>query len=152
MTDRYRFNFYVNTEHRMLIARVIGDMPSNDYASRMAEAYAKVDEPWTYSRLIDFRRFDGHITQGDVEEMARQWADLTEGQDFRADVAIVSFDPNYKIRAPIRSPYNFHETLCYFMDYHEAIGWLLAEDQEQYLERARAVPRKLHDDGRIRIV
>ena len=152
MTAGHRFNFYVNTEYRMLITRVIGDMSSNDYAARMTEAYASVDEPWTYSRLIDFRRFDGQVTQSDIEEMARRWADLTEGQDFRANVAIVSFDPNDKVRSPIQSPYNVHETLCYFMDYHEAIGWLLAADQARYLENACAIPAKLPGDGRIRIM
>lgn len=152
MTQAYRFNFYVNAEHRMLVARVIGDMPSSDYVEQMSEAYAKVEAPWTYSRLIDFRRFDGHIVKGDIEEMARRWADVTEGQDFHAYVAIVSFDPSYKVRSPIRSPYNFHETLCHFMDYHEAIGWLLAADKDAYLDKVRALPGKLHDDGRIRIV
>ncbi len=38
-----------------------------------------------------------------------------------------------KLRLPEVSRQFPHETICYFSDYHEAVGWILANDRPDFL-------------------
>lgn len=124
----YRLNFFVDKDRKVLIFRVIGAMPSAEFVQRLFDAYATIDRPWDWSRVMDFRRFEGLIDFSDVEETARRWKDMTTGETYHAKVAVVSTDPLDKARVPTASPLFPNETVCHFSDYHEAMAWILAPD------------------------
>ncbi|ESQ90366.1 hypothetical protein ABAC460_09430 [Asticcacaulis sp. AC460] len=124
----YRLNVFVDEDRKVLIFRVIGAMPSAEFVQRLHAAYATIDRPWTWSRVMDFRRFEGVIDLTDVEEMAQRWKAMTADQNYHARVAVVSTDPLDKARVPTASPLFPNETVCHFSDYHDAMAWVLADD------------------------
>jgi hypothetical protein len=124
-----RLTFMANPDRRIIILRPIGDLSARAFIDEAFEHYARIDEPWTYNRLTDVRRFTGYLSDADVAEMAERWRDLTEGRTYHAHVAVVSFDTLDRLRLPAVSPMFPNETICLFSDYHEAMGWLTAIDR-----------------------
>jgi hypothetical protein len=138
----YRFNFFVDDARKVLTIRPIGPMPARLFIAKLFAAYAKVEAPWTYSRLSDLRRFEWTLADDDIKEIARRWAVLAEGQPYHANVAVVSNDPKSAIRIPAASENFPNETVCLFTDYHEAMGWLISARKDDYLDTIRMTPPK----------
>ncbi|MGZ3298961.1 MAG: hypothetical protein ACXU8O_08100, partial [Asticcacaulis sp.] len=67
MQTDYRLNFFVDDVRRIMIFRVIGAMPGSEFTERLFAGYATVEKPWTYHRIMDFRRFEGLIEFAEVE-------------------------------------------------------------------------------------
>jgi len=149
MTPEYRFQFYIDAEHRIIVVRVIGHLSVPDFIDKVFERLSQVEEPWTYERLFDLRRWDERLGHTGLQEMAERWAALTEGNIFHARIAVVSFDSAMAIRVPAISPLFPNETVCWFADFHEAIGWLLAPEPARYLDRVRLTAPARATDGRI---
>lgn len=149
MPDAYRFNFFREPDKRLMIARPVGPMPGSVFVEKLFEAYKTVEAPWLYGRLNDFRRYEGVLSNADIATMAANWAELTSGQNHDWYVAVVSYDHHVQQRMPTVSAYFAHETICLFTGYHEAIGWLLAEDKTAYLASIDPLAPPRRDDGRI---
>ena len=149
--NRARLTFMANPERRIIILRPIGDLSARDFIDRAFEHYAQIDEPWSYNRLTDVRRFTGYLSDADVAEMAARWGDLTAGHDYHAHVAVVSLDVIDRVRIPSVSPLFPNETICLFSDYHEAMGWLTSMDRARYLSGLAPVPASRHSDDTLRI-
>jgi len=122
-----RFQHFIDQDHKVLVVRVIGDMPHSEMADNLFDVYAKLGDPWNWSRIIDFRRFEGVVTIADIEDVAQRWAELTRGQEYRSKYAVVSLDPLEKLRVPAASALFPNETVCHFSDYHEALAWVRAD-------------------------
>ncbi len=133
MRGRYRLNFIVDEAARLVIIRPIGDMPAMEFVEQVFDRYHAMSEPWNWRRVNDFRRFEGYLDDASLAEIARRWAELTDGIPYRANVAVVTVDPRDHIRIPAVSPQFPNETICVFTDYHEAVGWLLSETPDAYL-------------------
>lgn len=133
MIGRSRLNVFTDHANGLLIVRPIGIMAGFDFVERLVEAYNHIDRPWLYNRLVDLRRFEGELSDADCDGFARAWARLTAGVTYHAYIASVVNDRHDGLRQPERSEHFAHETVCFFRDYHEAIGWLLAEDRDDYL-------------------
>ncbi len=151
MTSRAKFNLHVNDEHRLLVLRPIGAMAGSEIASRTVEFYRSLDAPWTYNRIVDFRRYDAYVSREDLDFIAAGWADITAGVQYRAYVAMVVREAYEKLRLPEVSQRFPNETICYFSDYHEAVGWLQAVDQTRYLANLGALPLRARDGETITI-
>lgn len=147
----FRLVFFVDMERRILIARPVGHATGAEFVAKLFEAYATVDAPWTFRRLHDHRRFEGTFDAVDQEEYLVRWAILAEGQTYHTDVAVVELMANDTMRHATPSPVSANEQICYFTDYHEAMGWLLASDKSAYLDRARMSPLRGFDSGSIEI-
>lgn len=130
MSSPYRMNVFVDDHRKVMVLRVIGPMPGNEYAERLFEAYAGIPDPWNYARLMDFRRFEGEIGFQDVDAIASRWNAITTGLVYHSKVAIVSDNPLDAVRVPAASPQFPNETICHFRDFHEAMDWLTASDAE----------------------
>jgi len=130
MSLPYRMNVFVDDHRKVMVLRVIGPMPANEYAERLFEAYAGVADIWNYSRLIDFRRFEGELGFTEIETIAERWKTITEDVDYCGKVAVVSTDPLDAVRVPAVSPQFPKETVCHFYDFHEAMDWLTAADAD----------------------
>jgi len=149
MRDRYRLNFIVDEAHKLVIIRPIGPMPAMEFVEKAFENYCGLHEPWTYRRVNDFRRFESFLDQPALSEIARRWAELTAGITYRARVAVVTNDPLDRIRLPAVSPQFPNETICLFSDFHEAVGWLLAEAPDAYIAGLGAVQPRAEDCTQI---
>jgi hypothetical protein len=147
----FRFTFMANPDKRVIVVRPIGDMPADLFMERLFESYATVTMPWTYNRLLDLRRFDGHLRKADYDAIAARWQAITAGRDYEAYVAIVGFDAFDDLRIPHPAPNLPNEVICHFSDFHEAMGWLTATDRAGFLARLRPPQRVRRDDGRIRV-
>lgn len=147
----FRFVFMVNPEKRLIVVRPIGDMPGVDFIDRLFDAYDTVEAPWTFNRLIDFRRFDGHLNEAEFDAIAARWQAMAGGQTYRAHIAMVSFEAMDRLRVPMVRPGLPHETVCHFSDYHEAMGWLTSDDRSGYLAGLAPGKQVRRDDGRIRV-
>lgn len=144
-----RFNFFCDPEKRLIIVRPIGDMPGTEFVDRLFEAYKPIDRPWTYRRLNDFRRYEGVLSKADLTAMSARWAELTGDRDFETFVAVVSHDHYVKQRMPKVSSQFPNETICLFTGYHDAIGWLMADDKDAFLRSIDPLAPPRRDDGRI---
>lgn len=151
MTTKSRFNVFMDQEHRFLVIRPIGPIPGAEVGARVLEFYGSVDAPWTFNRIVDLRRHDGYVSNSDLDAIATGWAEMTKGIAYRAHVAMVVKDAYEKLRAPEISSRFPNETICYFSDYHEAVGWIIAVDQSQYLANLGAVPERMRDSGSISV-
>jgi hypothetical protein len=136
----YKLVFMANADLRIIVVRPVGPMPGSDFVEQLFEAYAGVEAPWTYNRLTDFRRFNGYISQADLENIARRWKDLAAGHAYHARVAVLSEDRHDRIRVPAASPMFPNETICLFNDFHEAMGWLKGIDAPVVGQTLRAEP------------
>ncbi len=137
MLERVRLNFTVAEKHGFLIVRPIGTLPPEDLVDAIIDAYMSVEAPWRYNRIIDFRRYKGYLDDAVREAIGRRWSELTAGIDFHASIGLVFRAAHHKLRSPEVTSAFPNETLCYFTDYHEAVGWLMATDRDAYL---RALP------------
>ena len=151
MNSAYRLVFFVDEERKVIIIRPIGDMPGAEFIDKAFEGYERLTKPWLYSRLNDFRRFDGRLSDDDLAEIARRWRLLVGDEHYHANVALISLDPFTRIRLPLVSPQFPNETICLFTDFHEAMGWLLSSDREAYLDEVRQLPVQARVDERIDI-
>jgi hypothetical protein len=151
MRPNCKLNIFVNDTRKIIIVRPIGPLPAAEFMDEVFKACANIEAPWEYSRLNDFRRFETTLADDDVREMASRWAEITHGHDYPTRVALVRLDSWNEVRLPSISPLFPNDTLCVFTDYHEAMGWLMAEDSEAYLEGLRATPLARPDDFSIQI-
>lgn len=149
MSREYRFNTFIDNERRILTVRPIGYMPGAYFVDKLFEFYARVDEPWTYNRVNDVRRFDGRLIQEDLNQIADRWKDLARGQAYHAHVAVVSLDRLASFRVAAVSAQFPNETMCVFTDYHEAINWLLAVDRDIFLAGLGKTSLPQHRDDDI---
>ena len=133
MNTRRSLNFIVSNAHGFLVVRPIGDLVPDDLADAIIEAYKSVEAPWRYNRIIDFRRYKGYLGDDFRAAIGRRWADMTAGISFHSFIAVVFRGAHEKFRRPETTSAFPSDTLCYFTDYHEAVGWLLAEDKDAYL-------------------
>ena len=133
MSSQPRFSFHVDRENGFLVVRPIGDMSGPDMAARVIEAYQSVVAPWTFGRIIDLRRHTGYVAMEDRALIANAWAEMTAGIAYHAHVAMVVRDSYERLRLPEVSAQFPNETICYFLDYHEAVGWILASEKAKYL-------------------
>jgi hypothetical protein len=127
-------NVFVDDHRKVMVLRVIGPMPGEEYADRLFEAYAGVADAWNYARLIDFRRFEGDLGLRQIEAIAERWHTMTADIDYRSKVAVVSIDPLDALRVPVASPQFPKETICHFRDFHEAMNWLTAGDGDREVQ------------------
>lgn len=149
MRDRYRLNFIVDEAAKLVIIRPIGDMPAMEFVEQVFDGYRGLSEPWNWRRVNDFRRFEGFLDQDALTEIARRWAELTDGITYRARVAVVTSDPLDHVRLPAISPQFPNETICLFTDYHEAVGWLLSETPDAYLAGLSEVRQSARNAAQI---
>lgn len=130
MSLPYRMNVFVDDHRKVMVLRVIGPMPGDEYAERLFEAYGGVADAWNYARLMDFRRFEGELSFRQIEAIAERWKTMTADVDYCGKVAVVSTDPLDAVRVPAVSPQFPKETVCHFRDFYEAMDWLTAPDAE----------------------
>ncbi len=128
MRDDYRLNFFTDHDRKIMIFRVIGPMPGEEFVERLFESYATVEAPWSFHRVMDFRRFEGLVDYAFIEEIARRWSALCAGRGVRTKVALLSADPLDKARITAAAPMFPNETILYFTDYQEAMAWIAAPD------------------------
>ncbi|UDF02254.1 hypothetical protein [Asticcacaulis sp. AND118] len=130
MPQKYRLSVYLDDTHPILIARVFGPMPSDELCEAFLRAYAEIGEPWLYDRLIDMRRYTGHMEDADTARFARVWADWTRDVPQGRRVAFVTHDPVEQ--ETIRTNHALYpkDTMRNFDTADEALDWLTGRDAD----------------------
>ena len=136
MDKAYRFNFHVDTDNRVLIVRLIGAMPASEFLNQLFESYATVAEPWTYNRIMDFRRFRGLLSSGDIADMGRRWMAMVPDDCKRTRLAIVGSGLDTPKSVATVSPEVPNRLVCHFSDYHRARDWAISTDEAAEREDA----------------
>ena len=140
MTAAWRFSFLVDQDNKLLVVRPIGSVPSADFADKVVSAYGSLEEPWRFNRIIDMRRLVGYIDDQDRGRIAKRWAEITTGVTYTAKVAMLAADRFEKLRLPEICRDFPNETICFFTNYNEAVGWLLATDGDDFLSKLGDAP------------
>jgi hypothetical protein len=151
MSSKPRFNFYIDTQNRLLVVRPIGDIPGPEMAARVVAVYRSVEAPWTFNRIVELRRYNGYVAKEDRALIASAWAEITAGIEYKTHVAMVVGDRYEKLRLPEVCEQFPNETICYFLDYHEAVGWLLSVEKAQYLDELGEVTVLAETGGMINV-
>ncbi len=140
MTVAWRFSFLVDQDNRFLVVRPIGIMPGPEFADKVISAYGSIEEPWRFNRIIDMRRLVGYIGDEDRGRIAKRWSEITARVTYSARVAMLAADRFEKLRLPEICRDFPNETICFFTNYNEAVGWLLASDGDDYLSKLGDAP------------
>lgn len=125
--------FMIDPDIQIIVIRPIGPLSGPDFVQQLFLNYARVDKPWTYGRLNDFRRFEGHLSDTDLKAIAKGWQRLARGVNYHAHVAVLTNDPLGTYRIPAVSPMFPNETICLFTAFAEAMGWLRSMDRSAFL-------------------
>lgn len=125
MPDAF-FRLNVDEPQKLITMRFKGAQSSAYYTDRIIDAYASVDRPWLYRRLMDYRYCETSISFPDLERMASYWADITCGQQGVHYVAILATDALTRVRPATYSPLFPNQEIRSFSDLHQALDWLLA--------------------------
>ncbi len=86
------FSVNIDEATRLITIRLCGAEPGSHYAEKYMDAYAAIERPWTFVRLLDHRHFKGMMSYGDVLAMADQWRELTAGIDGMSRAAVLTRD------------------------------------------------------------
>lgn len=133
MPARTRLTVITDFNHSVIVVRPIGQFEPEAFVEELFQAYQRIDEPWRFNRLLDFRRFEGTLPASALNAVAALWQAVARAHPYHAWVALVSHDPKVEQRLPSMSQRRPNETLRLFSDYHEAFGWLIAADRDAYL-------------------
>jgi hypothetical protein len=72
--DAMRRDFHLSVKidpaRKLIIFSVLGTCNSPALTEQIFEAYDKLDAPWLYDRVYDFRRCDGFLEMAEVERLA----------------------------------------------------------------------------------
>jgi hypothetical protein len=126
MSLPYRLSVTIDETKKLLIGRVLGPMPSRILTEEFLSAYAALEKPWYYNRLIDYRRFTGTVDYADAEYFARQWAEWVKDDAHRSKVAFVTLDPLELARTSTIAHLFPHDIMKGFTSPDEALEWLEA--------------------------
>jgi hypothetical protein len=151
MNSRSRVNLIVDDQNRLITIRPIGVLPKSELLAQVYEGYAKLKAPWTYRRARDLRRWESKCDPVGETEISRHWAELTAGHDHKPFVAVVLADASDHLRQPRVSPGCPDEIVCDFTDYHEVVGWLLADDRDAHLAGLGDLPTRRRGPDQILI-
>jgi len=121
-----RMQFYVFENERLITIRVIGDMSGPDFIRKLFEHLDTVQAPWTYNRIMDFRRFTALLSADDIESMGNAWTKRIPPDVPRTKLAIVSKDADDKGTQPTISPSAPSRVVRHFCRYHDAVSWVLS--------------------------
>jgi hypothetical protein len=141
MHEDYRLFFSKDERHGLIVIRPIGALPPDLFIDRLFENLACIEKPWAYRRVHDYRRYLEKIDDRAEQVFARRWRDLTKGVTYEGQIAIVTYEAGVELCRPRPSPLFSHETVCCFTDYHEAIGWLMADDPAKYMSNVQNAAR-----------
>ena len=125
MTDAY-FRLTVDEPQKLITFRLKGAESSQFYTDKIIEAYAAIDCPWSYRRLMDHRQCETTIIFEDVRKMAAHWADMTRGETAIHHVAILANDALIRARPATYSHLFPNQEIRAFTELHDALDWLLS--------------------------
>lgn len=125
MTDAY-FRLTIDEPQRLITFRLKGAESSQYYTGKIIEAYAAIDRPCLYRRLMDHRQCETTITFEDVQKMADCWAELTRNETNIHYVAILTTDALTRARPATYSHLFPNQEIRSFTELHNALDWLLS--------------------------
>ncbi|CAL4867579.1 hypothetical protein MMA231_01836 [Asticcacaulis sp. MM231] len=125
MIDPY-FKLTVDEAQKLITFRLKGAQTSQYYTDKFIKAYAAIDRPWLYRRLMDHRNCETTITFEDVQRLSNHWADITRGETVTHYVAILTSDALTRARTSTYSHLFPNQNIRTFTDLHDALDWLLA--------------------------
>ena len=125
MADIY-FKLIVDEAQKLITFRLKGAQSSEYYTGKFIEAYASIDRPWLYRRLMDHRHCETTITFEDVQRLSDHWAEMTRGETGIHYVAILTPDALTRARTSTYSHLFPNQDIRSFTDMYDALDWLLA--------------------------
>jgi hypothetical protein len=125
MTDAY-FRLTVDEPQKLITFRLKGAQSSEYYTAKFISAYAMIDRPWLYRRLMDHRHCETTIDFEDVQKLADHWADITRGTTEIHHVAILTADALTRARPATYSHLFPNQEIRSFTELHDALDWLLS--------------------------
>ncbi len=130
MTDPY-FRLTVDEPQKLITMRFKGAQTSQYYTDRIISTYARIDEPWNYRRLMDYRYCETNLSFPDLERLAANWAELTRGNGIHHYVAILAGDALTRVRPATYSHLFPNQDIRAFTALHDALDWLLSTPVSQ---------------------
>lgn len=125
MTDAY-FRLTIDEPQKLMTFRLKGAQSSQYYTEKFIEAYAMIDRPWLYRRLMDHRQCETTIDFEDVQKLADHWAHITRGTTAIHYVAILTPDALTRARPATYSHLFPNQEIRSFTELHDALDWLLS--------------------------
>ncbi len=124
MTVPFKVTSRIDEDRKRIVFKIAGYIDSDALIANWIDTYASLAEPWAYDRLFDYRRADGLVDFGALEQFSAWWHDRLGNRTYASKVAVVVNNPLDQVRVNTVAalfPYDRREA---FMSIHEAENWL----------------------------
>lgn len=124
MSSKYRLSLWLDDATNIIVGRVVGPMPSRELCRGFLAAYEKIDRPWRYNRLIDYRKFTGSIDYSEIETFAHIWAGWLKDDPVHTKVAFVTHDAMELVRTQTFRHLFPYDQVQSFDTADQALDWI----------------------------
>jgi len=114
----------IEADTRRIIFSIRGQIDSRVLIDRYIEIYSKIEAPWTYDRLFDYRRSDGLVEHADVDRIAAWWAEVIPADAPLTKVAVIVNNPLDLMRAKGVANQFPKDDRRTFSSLDDALSWL----------------------------
>lgn len=120
------FRATIDETNKIVTFRVIGDLPSRELADRIIGTLRQLASPWTYSRILDARRYTGVIEPADADRIMNCWQGMDLDPSIRSKAAVVRRDSLTAAKTTVYRPIFPNTDLRSFNEMREALDWITA--------------------------
>lgn len=123
MSLKFRLSHRLDEARNRLYFIMRGAFDSRVFVDGVIDVYARLDRPWRYDRLFDYRHSSGTPDFAELQRLAQWWAELTQNADYHGRVAILTTDALDRVRAPIADALFPKDVRRVFAHESEALDW-----------------------------
>ncbi len=124
MSRGFHLSTRIDETRNLILFGISGQIDSAALTDRLIAVYDKLDAPWTYDRLFDYRRADGIVDFDEIQRLARWWHAKTGGISYSGRVAVIVNNPLDQARVHIVAELFPFEMRGSFFTLDEALDWL----------------------------
>ncbi|ESQ89882.1 hypothetical protein ABAC460_11310 [Asticcacaulis sp. AC460] len=123
MPKRSRISLNVDGLNRILFIR-LHSLRDERASPDLIDRLGKVDKPWTYDALFDFRRYEAELSGDYLSFLTHKWRALTEGRDRDRRMALVSPCPVLHLQLRELRGAMPDRGIAVFESFDEGLDWL----------------------------
>ncbi len=129
MSRPFRVGAQVDQDRKLITFTMAGEIDTQVMCEHWKAVYQRVEMPWTYRRLFDYRRAEGMVEFDELSRFADWWRAFTSGADYSTKVAVIVNNALDKARVHTANALFPGDRRESFTAVDEALDWLDRMDQ-----------------------
>jgi hypothetical protein len=128
MSRRFRVSAQVDDNRKLISFTMAGNIDTQAMCAHWKAVYQRLEAPWTYRRLFDYRRAEGMVDFDELSRFADWWRTFTAGADYSTKVAVIVNNAFDKARVNTANALFPGDQRQSFAAVDEALDWLDSKD------------------------